>query len=1341
MFFSKFSLRAQILLVISISVLVIAVAISVLLSMQQRQDNFTRYATRLTSVGNLVAAEFEDAMVALEREVLFLAGTPPIEGIIRASQNGGIDPVESTNILRWESMLQTIFSSVAAVETSYFQIRFIGVADGGRELVRVDSNASGLTVVEDVSLQQKGDRDYFLATRELQEGEVYFSEIDLNKENGSIELPHRPALRAATPIYTPEGEFFGIVVINRDMGITFSTLAENLRLHSNLAGIQTYIANSNGDYLIHPDSSREFGFEFGQSFRWQDDFAELIDEVEPRKLNGPLLEEIRGINLESTSFGPLYVQMQDLLLDPNDSSNKLKVILAVPKAVLDAPVIESINNFLIFSSLTGVSILLLMIWFLSRQLSPVTVLSEAARRISAGDYEVKMPLAKSKEIARLSSSLTVMQEEISRREMKLRESEVRANLIIQAVPQGILIVDELGRIHQVNSNAEEMLGYAPGGLIGVRVEQLVPNQTRTIHGKLRAEYFSSPQPRQMGDKTNLKACRKDGSEFSVEIGLSPIKYDGETRIVVTILDVSERKKLEEELSEYRIQLEERVEERTKELLVARNEVQFKSDFMANMSHEIRTPMTAILGLLDIVLSADLNPKQKQYLLQIHNSSRALLHIINDILDISKIESGKLVIEQIEFSLLEALEGVVDLFAPSANMKDVSLHLKADLDIKTLVVGDRTRLTQVLSNLVGNSVKFTEKGHVVLNASCIERNESTITVQFKISDSGIGIDKKAMHRLFQAFEQADAATTRKFGGTGLGLAISQKLVGLMGGELRVTSEPGVGTNFWFDLELGVGKTEETKLTNFSDIGKRVLVVDDQEISREILNRMLSHWGCKVEVAPSAAKALEMVQGIENEEEQFELLVVDWRMPEMDGYTLVMKVREFYRAKGFTHEPSIIMVSEADIGEIQLSENFIKDIELINKPITTSRLLNTLSAVGLVDFIEKDATDEIREDLEAELVAELNGFESPLRVLLVEDNLTNQMVITELLSGYRLDITIAANGVQAVDYVKNEVFDLILMDLQMPKMDGLDVLKQTIAVGIETPMVMISGHGTIETAVEAIKNGAFDFISKPFDSVSLKSRASTHINYRNEVRSLEKGVGIDKLTGLATEAVFNEQGKKALAYAERHCAEVTLVRFELNKFAEMFVKYGKNVSEQILVKVAAIVEQGLREEDVAGRLGVAKFSLLLIEADVEGATQVVMRICQRLKGMKLKLGDDVIQLSFNAGLATFEKQDAEMAFEQLCDQADEALKKSVDAGDCQLVHYKTGQAIEEAPAIKNVESDIEDMIKKLSTDQSSVSQSELGSVLRKFIPVLEVADQQLKLGLSKVVPHLKKRLNLD
>lgn len=370
----------------------------------------------------------------------------------------------------------------------------------------------------------------------------------------------------------------------------------------------------------------------------------------------------------------------------------------------------------------------------------------------------------------------------------------------------------------------------------------------------------------------------------------------------------------------------------------------------------------------------------------------------------------------------------------------------------------------------------------------------------------------------------------------------------------------------------------------------------------------------------------------------------------------------------------------------------------------------------------------------------------QVLIVDDSRVIRRAATKILDK-EFDVIEAEDGQDAWDEIqKNKNISVVFTDLGMPNMDGYGLLAAVRGSDdpaiANLPVVIITGAEESEGAKEEVLSlGATDFITKPFDSVSLKSRASTHINYRNEVQSLEKQAAIDKLTGLATEVLFNEQGAKALAYAERHCAELTLVRFDLNKFSDMFVKYGKKVSEQILVKVASIVQDGLRKEDMAGRLGVAKFGLLLVDADVEGATQVVTRISNRLKSMKLKLGKDLIQLSFNAGITTFEKDNENITFATFTEQANEALQQSINTADCHLIHYMTGKSVEEAPAITHVETNIEELIARIATDQSSLSKAELASAIGKFLPVLQLADKQLKLGLSKVVPHLKSRLNID
>ena len=370
----------------------------------------------------------------------------------------------------------------------------------------------------------------------------------------------------------------------------------------------------------------------------------------------------------------------------------------------------------------------------------------------------------------------------------------------------------------------------------------------------------------------------------------------------------------------------------------------------------------------------------------------------------------------------------------------------------------------------------------------------------------------------------------------------------------------------------------------------------------------------------------------------------------------------------------------------------------------------------------------------------------QVLIVDDSRVIRRAASKILDN-DFDVVEAEDGEDAWDEIQsNKNISVVFTDLGMPNLDGYGLLKkirQSDDPAIANiPVIIVTGAEESEGAKEEVLNlGATDFITKPFDSVSLKSRASAHINYRSEVQSLEQRVATDKLTGLATEAIFFEQGEQSLAYAERHFAELTLVRFNLNKYAELFVKFGKNVAEQILVKVSSIIKEELRKEDVAGRMGMANFSMLLKEANYEGASQVITRICHRLKAMKLKIGGETIQLSFNAGITTYEKDNAEINFQQLLEQAEDALKQSEEKGDCQAIHYMRGEVIAESHAIEHVDVNLEELLKKLSDDQDLISKNELASALIQFVPLLQLADEQLKLGLSKVIPHIKKRLNID
>ncbi|VAW64060.1 hypothetical protein MNBD_GAMMA08-1052 [hydrothermal vent metagenome] len=383
-----------------------------------------------------------------------------------------------------------------------------------------------------------------------------------------------------------------------------------------------------------------------------------------------------------------------------------------------------------------------------------------------------------------------------------------------------------------------------------------------------------------------------------------------------------------------------------------------------------------------------------------------------------------------------------------------------------------------------------------------------------------------------------------------------------------------------------------------------------------------------------------------------------------------------------------------------------------------------------------------------MAEINNEN---QVLVVDDSRVIRRAAVKILQK-EFDVVEAEDGEEAwSELQKNKKISVVFSDLGMPNMDGFELLEKIRnaedPVLAKVPIIIITGAEESDgTKEEVIQLGATDFISKPFDSVSLKSRAIAHINYRNEVRSLEKAAARDKLTGLSTEATFKQQGEQAMAYAKRHSTQMSLVRFDIDRFAEVFVKHGKEIAEQILKKVASIINEGKRTEDIAARLGVSRFALLLPSSDAEGAKILVSRICQRVARLKLKMGKDVFNIQFNTGITSPNIDVENIEFESLQMQAESALKKSLTAGGGNIVCYKSSDS---APAKKQKnrkvqkkekpDINLEDILIKLSKENGSINKQQLSAAMKKVLPLIAQADNQLNLGLGKVVSHLEKRLN--
>ena len=655
-------------------------------------------------------------------------------------------------------------------------------------------------------------------------------------------------------------------------------------------------------------------------------------------------------------------------------------------------------------------------------------------------------------------------------EKALSASEEKYRSIVENIEDGYYEVDMAGNFTFLNDALCKILGHARNQMLQMNYQKVMDEENA---GKLFEAFSSILESRRAVKALDMKLTRQDGSDCFVEVSASliqdttgqPLGFRG------IVMDVTERRQ---------------ADALRQEKAAAEAANRSKSEFLANMSHEIRTPINGIIGMTELTLDTNLDDIQRNFLHTIESEANALLNLINDILDFSKIEARKLKLEQIPFDIRNTLEDVANSVAGMVEKKGLEVNAFLESNVPAQLIGDPGRLRQILINLAGNAVKFTHQGEIYIRGELVEDLEDTAKLRFMVKDTGIGIPKEKQEVIFESFTQADGSTTRQYGGTGLGTTICKQLTQLMGGEMGVESEPGKGSTFWFTVVLAKQPLKEKagKPKDISLQGQRILVVDDNQTNRFILNEYLKSWGCLAVEAQGGRQALQAFEASLSEGSPFDLILTDLQMPEMSGFDLSVAIKELDVP---IKPPIIVLTSMGQIGDGQKCRELGINGYLA-KPIRQSDLFQAI--ISVLNLATAETEKPSLKLVTRHTLAEESR--QNVKILLTEDYPTNQMVALRHLKGAGYQTDLAENGRQAIDAYKKTGYDIILMDVQMPVMDGISATRsireleqqpesekdaELLQRPKRIPIIALTAHTMKGDKEKCLEAGMDDYLSKP------------------------------------------------------------------------------------------------------------------------------------------------------------------------------------------------------------------------------------------------------------------------